>query len=156
MSINATLIVQMIVFAAFVWFTMKFVWPPLAKAIQERQERISEGLASAERSQRELAQAQERSDEALREAREQAQQIIAQANQRGNDLVEEAKQKAIEKGDSLIAAAQAEIQQERNAAREDLRKQVSALAVAGASKILNKELDAQTHSGLLDELAAQL
>jgi len=155
-SINATLIIQMIVFGAFVWFTMKFVWPPLAKAIQERQERISEGLASAERSQRELAQAQERSDEALREAREQAKQIIAQADKRGNDLVEEAKQKAVEKGEGLIAAAQAEIEQQRNAAREELRKQVSALAVAGAGKILNKELDAQTHAGLLDELAAQL
>lgn len=156
MGLNATLLVQMAVFAAFVWFTMKFVWPPITKAMEERQTRISEGLAAAERGTRELANAQGEKDAVLREAREQAANIVAQANARHAEIVEEAKSAAQTEADRIQAGAQAELDQQVAQAREALRAQVATLAVEGAGRVINKELDASAHSALLDDLATRL
>lgn len=155
MSINATLIVQMLVFAFFVWFTMKYVWPPIMAAIAERQQKISDGLAYAERAQAELAQSHEQVEASLAEARQQASELLAQANQRAAQIVEEAKTAALEQGDRLVANAKAEIDRQAAQAREAIRRDVSALAVAGAGKIIGKELDANTHKKLIDDLVAQ-
>lgn len=156
MGVNATIIVQMLVFAAFVWFTMKFVWPPIAQAMEERQTRISEGLAAAERGTRELANAQGEKDALLREAREQAANIVAQANARHSEIVEEAKSAAQIEADRVLAGGEAELEQQIARAREALRAEVAALAVEGAGRVINKELDAKAHAGLLDDLAARL
>lgn len=156
MGVNATIIVQMLVFAAFVWFTMKFVWPPITQAMEERQTRISEGLAAAERGTRELANAQGEKDAVLREAREQAANIVAQANARHSEIVEEAKSAAQVEADRIKAGAEAEIEQQLAQAREALRGQVATLAVEGAGRVINKELDASSHAALLDDLAARL
>lgn len=156
MGVNATIIVQMLVFAAFVWFTMKFVWPPIAQAMEERQTRISEGLAAAERGTRELANAQGEKDALLREAREQAANIVAQANARHSEIVEEAKSAAQTEADRVLANGEAELEQQIARAREALRAEVAALAVEGAGRVINKELDAKAHAGLLDDLAARL
>lgn len=156
MGLNATLLVQMAVFAAFVWFTMKFVWPPITKAMEERQTQISEGLAAAERGTRELANAQGEKDAVLREAREHAANIVAQANARHAEIVEEAKSAAQAEADRVHAGAQAELEQQVAKAREALRAQVATLAVEGASRVISKELDASSHAALLDDLAAQL
>jgi len=155
-SINATLIGQMIVFALLVWFTMKFVWPPITKAMAERQSKIADGLARAERGNQELELAQKRASEVLKEARGQAAEILEQANKRGNEIVEEARETARQEGERLTAAAHAQIEQERNQARAELQKQVVALALAGAAKILQREVDANTHNAMLEELAKQL
>ncbi len=156
MSINATLIAQMIVFGILIWVTMKFIWPPLMKAMDERARRIGEGLAAADRSQKDLAQAQEKANESLKEARVKANEIIEQAHQRAVQMIEQAKQDAIVEADRQKALAQADIDASANRAREGLRMQVSALAVSGAEKLLRREIDANTHKVLLDELAAQL
>lgn len=156
MSINATLIGQIIVFALLVWFTMKFIWPPITNAMEERQRKIAEGLAKAERSGHELEQAQKRASEVLKEARSQAGEILEQANKRSNDLVEEARDTARKEGERLVAAAHAQIEQERGQARAELQKQVVALAIAGAGKILQREVDAKAHNAMLEELAKQL
>lgn len=156
MSINATLIGQIIVFAFLVWFTMKFVWPPITKAMEERQKRIADGLASAERGEHELELAQKRATEVLKEAREQAAQIVDQANKRGNDIVEEAKTNAKQEAERIVANQQAQMDQELQKAREDLRGQVTELAISAASKILEREVDAKAHKGLIDDLAKQL
>jgi F-type H+-transporting ATPase subunit b len=154
--INATLIVQMAVFLTFVWFVMKFVWPPLATAMEERQTKISEGLAAAERSSRALEDAQGEADQVIREAREQAAKIVAAANTRGTEIVGEAQETATSEGQRIVASAQAEIELETAQAREALRKDVSSLAIAGAGRILGKELDDTAHASLLDDLAAKL
>lgn len=156
MNFNATLIGQMITFSLLVIFTMKYVWPPIMQAMQDRQKRIAEGLASAERGAREQELAQARATEMLKEAKQQAAEIIAQANKHANELIEEAKQQARSEGERQLAAAKAEIDQESTRAREQLRRQVAGLAVAGATKVLKKEIDPQAHNQMLEELAAQI
>ncbi|MEO8160892.1 MAG: F0F1 ATP synthase subunit B [Arenimonas sp.] len=156
MNINATLFAQMIVFAILIWVTMKWIWPPLMAAIEERQQKIAEGLAAADRSKKDLAQAEEKVNEVLREARAKATEIVAQAETRRSQIIDHAKDEAIEEGNRHKTAALAEIASAGNRAREDLRKHVSALAVAGAEKLLKREIDANAHKALLDELAAQI
>ena len=156
MNFNATLIGQMITFGLLVWFTMTYVWPPIIKAMRERQQKIADGLAAAEQGQRAEEEAKAEAESMLKEARQQAQEIIRQAERRANEIVEESKNQARSEGEKQLAAARAEIEQEANRAREQLRGQVSDIAVAGASKVLGKEIDASTHSRLLDELVAQL
>ena len=147
---------QMITFIVLIWFTMKFIWPPLNKAIEERQQKIAEGLAAAEQSQKNLAQAQQSVDAELRTARTKANEIIEQAHQRANQIIDQAKNDAIAEANRQKALAEAEIAAAANRAKEDLRKQVSALAVSGAEKLLRREIDANAHKALLDELAAQI
>lgn len=156
MNPNMTFFGQMLSFAILVWFTMKFIWPPLNAAIEERQKKIAEGLAAAERSQKDLAQAQESVDAALREARAKANEIIEQAHQRANQIIDQAKTDAIVEATRQKALADAEIAASANRVREDLRKQVSSLAVSGAEKLLKREIDANAHKALLDELAAEI
>ncbi len=156
MSINATLIGQLIAFALFVWFTMKFVWPLLNRAMQDRQQKIADGLAAAERGLQDLNLAQERAAEILKEARQQAADILAQATKRGEELVAEAQTAAREEGERQLAAAQAMIQQELNQAKAELRGQVVTLAIMGATKVLEREVDASAHNDMLNELAKQL
>jgi F-type H+-transporting ATPase subunit b len=155
-NINATLFAQMIVFAILIWVTMKWIWPPLMAAIEDRQQKIAEGLAAADRSKKDLAQAEEKVNEVLREARGKASEIIAQAEARRIQIIDLAKEEAIEEGNRQKAAAIAEIASAASRAREDLRKQVSALAVAGASKLILREIDGNAHRALLDELAAEI
>ena len=156
MNINATLFAQMIVFAILIWVTMKWIWPPLMAAIEDRQQKIAEGLAAADRSKKDLAQAEEKVNEVLREARSKAAEIITQAEARRAQIIDHAKEEAIEEGNRQKAAALAEIESAGNRAREDLRKQVGAIAVAGAEKLLRREIDANAHKALLDELAAEI
>lgn len=153
---NLTLVIQGIAFFAVAWLVMKFGWPHILGAIEERQQKIAEGLAAADRSQKDLAQAQDKANEALREARAKANEVIEQAHQRANQIVEAAKNDAIAEAGRQKALAEAEIAAAANRAREDLRKQVSLLAVSGAEKLLRREIDAAAHKALLDDLAAQL
>ncbi len=156
MNLNLTLIGQMLAFAAFVVFCMKFVWPPILAAMQERADKIADGLAAADRANHDLELAQEKAVERLKEAKEEAAGILDAANRRANQIVDEAKAQAREEGDRLKEAAQAEIDQELNRAREQLRGQVATLALAGAEKVLAAEIDMQRHSELVDKLAAEL
>jgi len=156
MNINATLIGQAIWFALFVFFCMKFVWPPISRALDERKQKIAEGLSAADRAERDLELAQEKASANLKDAKDKASEIIEQANRRANQIVEEAKDQARTEGERLIAKAQSEIDQEINRAREELRKEVSALALSGAEKVLAREVNHDSHKQLLDELAAQL
>ncbi len=156
MNINATVIGQTIAFAVFVWFCMKYVWPPMMQALDDRQKKIADGLAAADRASTDLELAQKRVVEELKEAKGQSQDIIEQANRRASQIIEEAKDQARAEGERLKAAAQAEIEQEANRAREVLRSQVAALAVAGAEKILGENLDEAANSRLVDNLAAEL
>jgi F-type H+-transporting ATPase subunit b len=156
MEIGMTLLGQALSFALLIWFTVKFIWPPLMAAIEERQQRIAEGLAAADRSQRDLAQAQDRVNEALKEARTKANEIIDQAHQRAVQLIDAAKQDAIAEGDRQKALAQADIDASANRAREELRRQVSTLALSGAERLLHREIDAGAHKALLDALAAEI
>ena len=156
MNINLTLIAQAVMFFVFILFTAKFVWPPLVRAMDARQKQIAEGLAAAERGKQELEQASVRTTEMLREARQQAQEILAQAEKRGAQIVEEAKQSATEEGARIVTAAKAEIEQEASRAREMLRAQVAALAVAGAEQILRREVDAKAHADLLEAVQNEL
>ena len=153
---NLTLVIQGIAFFAVAWLVMKFGWPHILGAIEERQQKIAEGLAAADRSQKDLAQAQDKANEALREARAKANEVIEQAHQRANQIVEAAKNDAVAEAGRQKALAAAEIAAATTRAREDLRKQVSVLAVSGAEKLLRREIDAGAHKALLDELAAQL
>lgn len=156
MNINATLIGQMIAFAVFVWFTMKFVWTPIVAALAERKNKIAEGLAAAERGQHEQELGQRRAKEVLQEAKDRAAELLVQAQKRATQIEEEAKQEALAKKERMQEAAQAEIEQEANRAREDLREKVTALAVAAAEKILEKEIDASTHKALVESFASKL
>lgn len=156
MNFNATLIGQMITFGLLVLFTMKYVWPPIMQAMQDRQKRIAEGLASAERGAHEQELAKARSAQMLKEAKQQAADVIAQAQKRANEIIEQSKQDARVEGERQLALAQAEIEQEVNRAREQLRSQVVNIAVAGAGKILKQEIDAKAHAKLLDDLVVQL
>ena len=156
MDINLTFIVQGFAFFAVAWMVMKFGWPHIIAAIEERQQKIAEGLAAADRSQKDLAQAQEKVNDALKEARTKANEIIDQAHQRANQIVEAAKNDAIAEANRQKALADSEISAAANRAKEDLRKQVSVLAVTGAEKLLKREIDANAHKALLDELAAEI
>jgi len=156
MDFNLTLVIQGVAFFAVAWLVMKFGWPNIMAAIEQRQAQIAEGLAAADRSKKDLAQAEEKVNEALREARGKAGEIIAQAEARANAIVDAAKEEAIVEGNRQKAAAQAEIVSAATRAREDLRKQVSALAVAGAEKLIRREIDGNAHKALLDELAAEI
>lgn len=156
MGINLTLLGQMGTFLVFIWFTKKFVWPPVMQALEERRARIADGLAAAERGQKALENADAQVAERLREARQQATQIIEQAERRGAELVEEAKEKAQAEGERILSQARAELEQDTNRAREALRGEVAAIALSGARQLLEKEIDASSHSDLLDRLAGQL
>jgi F-type H+-transporting ATPase subunit b len=156
MNINFTLFAQAATFAIFIWFTAKFVWPHLMRAIEARQKQIAEGLAAAERGKQDLEQAAVRTADMLRDARQQAQEILAQADRRASQIIEEAKHAASEEGARLVAGAKAEIAQEVSRARETLRAQVAALAVAGAEQILRREVDKKTHAELLASVESQL
>ena len=156
MNIGLTLIAQALAFAALILLVAKFIWPPLLNAIEERQQKIAEGLAAADRSQKDLAQAQEKVNELLKEARIKANEIIDQAHARANQIVDAAREEALAEAARQKAAALAEIEAAANRAREELRKQVSVLAVSGAEKLLRREIDASAHKALLDELAAEI
>jgi F-type H+-transporting ATPase subunit b len=156
MNINLTLIAQAATFALFIWFTTKFVWPYLIRAMEARQKQIAEGLAAAERGRQDLEKAAVRTADMLKEARQQAQDILAQADRRGSQIIEEAKIAAGQEGARLVAGAKAEIEQEVSRAREMLRSQVAALAVAGAEQILKREVDANVHAELLNTIQSQL
>jgi F-type H+-transporting ATPase subunit b len=156
MNINFTLIAQAIMFALFILFTMKLIWPYMLRAIEARQKTIADGLAAAERGHRELEEASQRADQTIAEARGRAADILAQTERRATQLIEEAKSAARGEGEREKAAAKAEIEQEFARAREQLRDQVAALAVAGAEKILQREVDAKAHSDLLESIRRQL
>lgn len=156
MDINLTLIIQMLVFAAFVLFTMKFVWPSLAKALEERQNKIADGLAAAERGRKELELAQHRVKDDLKHAKAQATEIIEKANRRAAQLIDEAKEDAKLEAQKQAKLAHEQLQQEVNHAKDSLRKQVAQLAIFGAEKILMREIDAQANSTLLDNLIKEI
>ena len=156
MDLNITLVIQFAAFLAVAWMVMKFGWPHIMAAIEERQQKIAEGLAAADRSQQDLARAEEKVAEALKEARAKANEIIDQAHQRANQLIDQAKEDAIAEANRQKALAESEISAAANRAREELSRQVSVLAVSGAEKLLKREIDAGAHKALIDELAAQL
>ena len=156
MNINWTIVGQAISFAIFVWFCVKYVWPPILAALEERETKIADGLAAAEKGQQDLANAEHRIEDILQEGREKAQDFINQANKRGDEIVEQAKQTAIDEGERLLAAARSQIDQERNEARESLRGEVAGLALAGAEQVLMREVDANAHRDVLDKLTAEL
>jgi F-type H+-transporting ATPase subunit b len=156
MNINATLIGQAITFFVFVWFCMKFVWPPIMNALEARKKTIADGLAAAERGRHEHDLAEQRAKEVIREAKDEASNIIAQAQKRASEIVEESKLQAREEGARLVSAANAEIDQEVNRAKEVLRGQVVSIAVAGASRVLKREIDSEAHNELLNDLVSQI
>ena len=156
MSINATLIIQMIVLLILVWFTMKFIWPPIARALDERDAKIAEGLSAADKAKADLAAADKRVEQQLSAARDDAARRLADAERLAQQMIEEAKGRAADEGAKIIAAARAEAEQESVKARETLRDQVAALAVKGAEQILRKEVNAGVHAELLGRLKAEL
>lgn len=156
MNINMTLIGQSITFAIFVWFCMKFVWPPIVGALEARKKQIADGLAAADRGKHELELAARRATETMHEAKIKASEIIAQAEKRASQIVDEAKNAAKGEGDRMITAAKAEIEQESHRAREALRGEVAALVVAGAAKVLRREVDAKAHADLLEAIKNEL
>jgi F-type H+-transporting ATPase subunit b len=155
-NINATLFLQAIVFAILVWFTMKFVWPPITKALDERAEKIASGFAAADKAKSELTNANKRVEEELAKSRAETTVRLADAERRGQAIVEEAKAKATDEGNKIIAAAKVEAEQQTVKARETLREQVAALAVKGAEQILRKEVNAGVHADLLGRLKTEL
>ncbi len=156
MNIGLTMLSQAVAFAIFIWFTIKFIWPPLMKAIEQRQRQIAEGLAAAERGKQDLELAAKRAAEELQRARIQAGEIISQAEKRGAAVIEEAKDAAKAEAERIVTGAKAEIEQEVFRAKEALRTQVAVLAIAGAEKILKREVDAKAHAQLLSGLEAEL
>jgi F-type H+-transporting ATPase subunit b len=156
LDINLTLIGQTIAMIVFVWFCMKFIWPPILNAIEERQEQIAEGLAAAEKGQDKLLQAQAEAEDIVADARKQATSILDQAHARANEIVAEGKSDGVKERERQLAAAKAEIEQEANKAREELRGQVSAIAIASAEKILKREIDDKAHEDILGKLAQEL
>ncbi|NQY03540.1 MAG: F0F1 ATP synthase subunit B [Halieaceae bacterium] len=156
MNINLTLIGQMIAFFGFVWFCMKYVWPPIVAAMAEREQKISDGLAAAERASHDLELAQEKAIERLKEAKHEAASIVESANKRANQIIEEAKVAAQTEAERVKTSARAEIEQETNRAREALRGQVATLSLVGAEKVLGATIDRDAHSELVDKLAAEL
>ena len=156
MDINATLIGQSIAMIVFVGFCMKFLWPPILAALEERQRLIEEGLSAADKSQEALASAEAKADEIVAEARQQATGILDQAHARANEIVAEGKDSGVKERERQLTAAKAEIEQETNKAREELRGQVSAIAIASAEKILNREIDGKAHDDILGKLAQEI
>ncbi len=156
MNINMTLIGQSITFAIFVWFCMKFVWPPIVEALEARKKQIADGLAAADRGKHELELAARRASETMHDAKIKASEIIAQAEKRASQIIDEAKNAAKGEGDRMITAAKAEIEQETHRARESLRGEVAALVVAGAGKVLRREVNAQAHADLLEAIKNEL
>ena len=156
MNMNLTLLGQMISFAIFVWFCVKYVWPPIIKALEERETRIADGLAAGERGKHDLELAEKRATEILREGKAKAQELQVQAQKRHDEIVEAAKQVAREEADRIKQSAHAEIEQNRNQARDELRGQVARLALVGAEQILMREVDETAHRDVLDKLAANL
>jgi F-type H+-transporting ATPase subunit b len=156
MNINLTLLAQAVSFAILIWFTVKFVWPPLLNAVETRQKEIADGLAAGERGRHELELSSKRASQELHAAKEKASGIIAQAEKRASEIIEEAKNNARVEGDRILAGAKAEIDQEVNRAKEGLRQQVAQLAVAGAEKILRREIDAKAHGEMLTAIANEL
>jgi F-type H+-transporting ATPase subunit b len=155
-NINLTLFVQMLVFALLVFGTMKWIWPHILGAMEERSRKIAQGLAAAEKGEQELTAARGKADAIIREARERASHIIDQAQHRANDLVEQAKGAASSEGARIVAGAQQQIQLDTTRAREALRREVAGIAVGAAAKLLGREIDARSHAELLDKLAAQI
>lgn len=156
MSINATLIAQLIVFLILVWFTMKFVWPPITKALDDRAKKVADGLAAADKARLELASANKRVEEQLAQSRNETAKLLSDAERRAQAIVEEAKRRAEEEGAKIVAAAKAEAEQQSVQAREVLREQVAALAVKGAEQILKREVNAGVHAELLTRLKTEL
>lgn len=156
MNINATLFLQAIVFAILVWFTMRFIWPPITKALDERAQKIADGLAAADKAKSELATANKRVDEQLSQARNETTKQLADAEKRAAAIVDEAKKRAEDEGAKIVAAAKAEAEQQAARAREALREQVAALAVKGAEQILQREVNASVHAELLGRLKTEL
>lgn len=156
MDINLTILGQTIAFILFVWFCMKFVWPPLMAAIEKRQQEIADGLSSAERAKKDLDLAQTKAMEQIKEAKHQAAEIIEQANKRRAQIIDDANRDAMAEREKILTQAKAEIEAERNRAKEELRKQVAVLAVAGAEKILERQLDKAANSALVEKLVAEL
>ncbi len=156
MDLNATLFGQMITFILFIWVTMKFIWPKLIQVMEERRNKIADGLAAAEQGQRELELAQYKTKEMLMEAKKEAAHILEMANQRANHIVEEGKERAREEGDRLLKLAQGEVEQEYNSAREQLLQQVSSIAVAGAERILQREVDKAGNDKIVQELVGEI
>ena len=156
MNINFTLIGQSLTFILFVWFCMKFIWPPLMQALEERKRVIADGLAAAERGKRELEIGEKKALETIKKAKQDASEVIALAEKRASEIAEEAKLQAKAEAERIVSAARAEIEQEVNRAKEQLRAAVSMLAVTGAARILEKEVDAKAHAQLLDNVMKQL
>jgi F-type H+-transporting ATPase subunit b len=156
MDFNLTLIGQTIAMIVFVWFSMKFIWPVLMNVIEKRRKEIADGIAAGEKGQKELAEARHGSEAILAEARQKAVQVVDLAHKRSGDLVAEAKNTALTEGQRLVAQAKGEIANEQARAKDGLRKEVSSLALAGAAKVLGREVDAKAHAQLLEELAAEL
>jgi F-type H+-transporting ATPase subunit b len=156
MNINATIIGQAIVFLILIWFSVKFIWPPLLKAIEDRQKKIADGLAAAERGQKELHQASGDAQAIVDEAREKALKIVDQANRRSSEIIAEARSTAISEGQRLVGDARQEVSLEQARARDALRKDVATLAVAGASRLLEREIDPKAHADLIEKLAREI
>lgn len=156
MNINLTLIGQAISLFIFVWFCMKYIWPPIINALQEREKQVADGLAAAEAGQNKLVEADRRLSDLVNKGKEQAGEIIAQAQKRGDDILEEAKDTAKAEGERLIEAARSEIEQERMQARDQLRQEVAALALVGAERILTREVDKNAHDEIFARLGAEL
>lgn len=156
MDINVTLVVQMVAFAIFIYLTMKLVWPPIMKALEDRRGKIADGLAAADKGAKALQEASARSDEALKDARRQAQEILSSASKQAAQIVEQARAQAQTEGERIKTSAKAEVDREISAAREVLRKQVGELAVTGAAQILKREINAQAHADVLGALAAKI
>jgi len=156
MDINATLFGQLITFAILVWFTMKYVWPPITKAMHDREKKIADGLEAAERSQRELEMAEHKALTIIREAKQEANQIIERANLHSSQLIEDAKTTAKQEGQRIVDLAQGDIDREVTQAKEVLKAHLAQLAISGAEKIIQRNLDAKMHDDLLNELAAEI
>jgi len=155
-NINLTLVVQMLVFATLILITMKWIWPPILQAMDDRQRKIALGLAAAEEGEKELSQARDKADAIIREARERANQIIDHAQHRANELIEQAKGAASTEGSRILAAAQQQIELDTTRAKESLRREVAGIAVDAASKLLGREIDARAHADLLEQLAEEI
>jgi len=155
-SINATLIGQMITFALLVWFTMKYIWPPLFDSLEERRKKIAEGLAAAEKGQEEMQLAEKKAKNVLKEAKQQSSEIVSLAQKRANEIVEESKEAAKKEGDRLVLAARAQVEQEMQQAKEGLRQEVAALALVAAEQILGAEIDQAKHQDIINNVSNQL
>lgn len=156
MNINASLFGQMITFGLLIWITMKFIWPPLIEAMEERQKTIADGLAAAEKGLEAETVARKEADNLIKQARESAGDIVSQSQRRAGEIVDEAKESARQEAERILVAARAEVEQEKSRARDELRDEVVVLALRGAEKILAKELDAESHNGMLVELSTEL